>query len=129
MKRLLIVLAVNCLLLAACETPSRAPVQEQAFGPASAVLGEWKEYWETPDVKNHDLYRIIRSGSNGVKVQILDRDPETVEAHLDGRVLTFTQQMSFAVRYALTLQKDGGWLIGTATTPDGVVKVKWEKTN
>lgn len=125
-------LLAGLLLLAGCATAPRAPVQEQASKPTITVLGEWKEYWGTPgqtDVTYHDLYRVTQTVTGNVKVQILNRNQKTYDEQLDGTMLTFTQHTdTYVVRYSLTLQRDGRWMVGTATTPKKVVSVKWEKT-
>jgi len=97
----------------------------------ASVLGEWKEHWGTPgetDVTYNDQYRVSRADDSKIKVTILDRTQVIEDAHLEGNTLTFTQHTTFAVKYSLTLQPDNKWMIGTATTPEKVVKVKWERT-
>ena len=120
------------LLFAGCATAPRIPIREEVSKPAITVIGEWKEYWGTTgqtDVTYHDPYRVSRTSGGDVKVQILGRDQKIFNERLEGTVLTFTQKTdTFIVQYSLTLQQDGGWMIGTATTPEQVVKVKWEKT-
>ncbi|MFA4944984.1 MAG: hypothetical protein WC789_09825 [Lentisphaeria bacterium] len=126
------------LLFAGCATPPRTPVQEQVSKPAITVqqvskpaitvLGEWKEYWGTPDVTYNDLYRVTQTSGGNVKVQILNRNQKIYDEQLEGMILTFTQHTdTFVVRYSLTLQQDGRWMVGTARTPKQVVNVKWEK--
>ena len=41
--------------------------------------------------------------------------------------LAFVQRTSFDVAYRLTLSADGKRLVGTATTPEGVFSVTWER--
>jgi hypothetical protein len=122
-------LMIGLLLFAGCATPPRTPVQEQVSKPAITDLGEWKEYWETPDVSDNDLYRVTQSSGGNVKVQILSRNRKIYNEQLESMVLTFTQYTdTFVVQYSLTLHQDGRWMVGTATTPKKVVNVTWEKT-
>ena len=124
-----LLLLVGLLLLAGCRTAS---TQDQLARPAITVLGEWKEHWGTPgqtDVTYHDRYRVTQTRDGNVKVQILSRNQRIYDEKLDGTLLTFTQRTdAFVVKYSLTLQQDGSWMVGTATTPQKVVKVKWERT-
>jgi len=110
-------------------TAKPADGQKQVF---KTVITEWKEYWGTPGETNvtyHDQYRITQTSGGNVKVEILNRNQKTSNERLEGNVLTFTQHTdTFVVQYSLTLQPDGKWMVGTATTPKKVVNVKWEKT-
>ncbi len=125
-------LLAGLLLLAGCARTARAPVQESAQRPAVTVAGEWKEHWGSPgqtDVTYHDLYRVAGANDGSIKVQILGRDQTIYDEHLEGMVLTFTQHTdTYVVHYALTLQQDGQWMAGTATTPKSVVNIRWERT-
>ena len=126
-------LCVGIMYLLSCApTPSPAQSQEAVSKPAITVLGEWKEYWGTPgetDVTYHDQYRVTQASNGDVKVEILNRDQKIYDEELNGKLLTFTQRTdAYIVKYSLTLQKDGGWMIGTATTPQKSFDVKWERT-
>ena len=110
-----------------------APPPAPASVPASAasIFGEWKEYWGIPgqtDVTYHDEYRISRGVDGKVKIQILSRNQAVENERLEQNQLTFVHHTdSYAVKYALTLQPDGQWLVGTATTPVKSYPIKWEK--
>jgi hypothetical protein len=124
-------LLVSVVLLAGCAFAPRTPVQEQLLKPTVTVLGEWKEHWGNPlhtDVKYFEQYRITQASGRNVKVQVLNRDQKIDDEQFNGTVLTFSHHTdAYVVKYSLTLQQDGRWLIGTATTPKKVVDVKWEK--
>ncbi|MGA9115712.1 MAG: hypothetical protein WB626_02945 [Bacteroidota bacterium] len=97
---------------------------------SATVAGEWKEHWGTPgqtDVTYNDRYRVTLAGST-VDVRILEKDQRIFDERLEGNVLMFSQRTdAWVVRYELTLQPDGRWLSGTATTPEKIVPVKWER--
>ncbi len=94
------------------------------------LAGEWKEYWGTPgetDVNYNDRYRISIAADGTVTVAILEKDQRIENARIEGNRLTFQQFTSFKLDYDLRLQPDGKWLVGTVTTPEKVVNVKWER--
>lgn len=129
----LIALAAASLALAAFTTAQPAAT-EPAKGQSEVskpVITEWKEYWGTPGETNvtyHDQYRITQTSGGTVKVEILNRNQKTSNERLEGNVFTFTQHTdAYVVQYSLTLQQDGKWMVGTATTPKKVVNVKWER--
>lgn len=103
-----------------------------ARSAGATVVGEWKEHWGTPgqtDVTYHDQYRVTRASDDKVTVEILNRKQTIEDEQLKQRTLTFTQHTdTYVVKYSLTLQQDGKWMNGTATTPEKVVNVKWERT-
>jgi uncharacterized protein YegP (UPF0339 family) len=101
--------------------------------PRATLVGRWSEHWGAPgqtDVTYHDQYSISRADNGTYRVTILNRNQAITDERVVDDTITFTQKTdAFFVRYSLTLQPDNQWLIGTATTPQKVVDVKWERVN
>ena len=101
-----------------------------AAGEATTVAGEWKEYWGTTgqtDVTYNDHYRVSIDTDGGGVVERVGKETTIDAVELKTNGITFTQHTAFPVKYALSLQSDNKWLVGTATTPKKVVNIRWER--
>ncbi len=107
------------------------PAPRPAPSSAPSVLGEWKEHWGIPgktDVTYNDEYRVFRGADGKIVVEGKDGSARITDVHVDGMTLSFTPHTAFAVRYSLTLNPNGQWMSGSATTPAKVVPIIWERT-
>jgi hypothetical protein len=130
----------------AAEKPIPVPAKggaEVALGkpaaPADAVrkfpaafAGRWKEYWGEPgqtDVAYNDIYQVAVAASGALLVvnTIPEHNHPIENARSEGNMLMLSELTTFRVDYRLQMSPDGKWLIGTATTPDNVYTVKWER--
>ena len=80
------------------------------------------------DVTYHDEYRVTLDGGQAVVTAISEdhADPITAVA-VDGDQLDFVTHTSFDIHYHLKLDTTGAGMDGTATTPDKVVPIHWER--
>jgi hypothetical protein len=97
--------------------------------PASALAGEWTEYWQTgsPLPSYNDIYELDLESNYPVRLRGAD-DSIVREFSYSNGVLTFVQHTSFDVKYSLKLLADGSALEGTALTPDGSRSVRWVRS-
>jgi|JI10StandDraft_1071094.scaffolds.fasta_scaffold24069_2 hypothetical protein len=124
---LLVGLAGLTGLTGACHHP-KAAVAPHA---PPTLAGDWREFWGVPgetDVTYHDEYRVALDGGQAVVTAISEdhADPITAVA-VDGNQLDFVTHTSFDIHYHLKLDATGAGMDGTATTPDKVVPIHWER--
>ena len=101
-----------------------------AVDASPTVAGDWKEYWGNSGqtvLTYNDHYRVNIAANGHGSIEILGRN-QTIDAfEIKENGITFTQHTALAVKYALSLQPDDNWMIGTATTPTEVVNIRWER--
>jgi hypothetical protein len=131
-----IVVAVLVLFGAACAGSKAGPTVgnqpgQRAAVTAADVVGNWREHWGIPgqtDVTYHDKYRVsLDGGALSVRPSGEGQQESIEAARLDGDTLHVVIRTAFEVRYELRLEPDGNTLLGTATTPDKVVPIRWER--
>lgn len=138
MQRGALAILVSVLVLAgaACAGSKAGPgvgnqPGQRAGVTAADVVGNWREHWGIPgqtDVTYHDEYRISSDGGALSVRPSGEGQQENIEAaRLERDTLHVVIRTSFEVRYELRLQPDGNTLLGTATTPDKTVPIRWER--
>jgi len=138
-RRFVVPLAlVGCTLGSGCAASARALPDEITVAPAPAlspaapaaspdarVVGSWVEHWA--ELTYHDRYTITLGRDGALAIEGRRNTSTIGPARFDGAALAFVQRTSFDVAYRLTLSADGKRLVGTATTPEGVFSVTWER--
>jgi hypothetical protein len=131
------VVLVLLALVAACggstktSSPPAAPSNTAADEAHATVVGSWREFWGTPgetDVTYHDEYKVEYQNGQPVVVPLKEDHPDVINAvTIDGDNLDLRIQTAFEVHYQLHLDPGGATMSGTATTPDKVVPIRWER--
>jgi hypothetical protein len=134
---LVVLLFTAVALVAGCPgTPG--PQQPISGRPADSTpaastspLGLWREQWGIPgetDVTYHDEYEV---GSRDGQLYVLPRnqeEPDEIQSvRIEGDVLDMVIHTSFDIHYVLRMDPGGASMSGTATTPDKVVPIRWDR--
>lgn len=113
---------------AGCSHPT--PAAPQVAEDGAHLVGTWREFWGAPgetDVTYHDEYQVTFADGVAGVVSMSDHPDEIKSVTIDGHSLDLVIHTAFDVHYQLHLEADGNNLTGTATTPDKVVPIRWER--
>ncbi len=108
-----------------------APGPSAPAAVQKSVVGNWREFWGVDgdtDVTYHDEYQVGLNGDHGFVLPMNQEHPDQINTvTIDGDSLDLVIHTSFDVHYQLHLDAGGDSLSGTATTPDKVIPIRWER--
>lgn len=97
----------------------------------ASPLGLWREQWGIPgetDVDYHDEYEVGMDNGRAYVIPRSQEHPDEIQSvRIEGDTLDLVIHTSFDIHYVLRLDPGGASMSGTATTPDKVVPIRWDR--
>lgn len=127
----LVMLALAAGWTGCASTPPPSPPIGSTAPTRPSVYGTWIELWNYPgesDLDYQDQYKVdLVDGKPTVEPYMQEHPDEIVSVNVQGDNLDLVIHTSFDVHYQLRLDADGASMTGTATTPERVIPIRWNR--